>query len=107
MKSGAYPGSQAGVADMFAYDQDQQDWYPAGYWLWNLRGQIAANLSSGNFGSNLPIFSMYLNDLPAIESWTSAQMGGKAPAPEQHHRATRSPSPAPVTRPRRWAPRPA
>jgi len=77
MKSGAYPGSQAGVADMFAYDQDQQDWYPAGYWLWNLRGQIAANMSSGNFNNNLPIFSMYLNDLPAIESWTSAQMGGK------------------------------
>ena len=80
MKSGAYPGSQAGVADMFAYDQDQQDWYPAGYWLWNLRGQIAANLSSGNFSNNLPIFSMYLGDLPAIESWTSAQMGGKAGA---------------------------
>lgn len=74
---GTYPGSQAGVADMFAYDQDQQDWYPAGYWLWNLRGQIAANLSSGNFALNLPIFSMYLNDLPAIESWTGAQMGGK------------------------------
>ena len=80
MKSGAYPGSQAGVADMFAYDEDQQDWYPAGYWLWNLRGQIAANLSSGDFALNLPIFSMYLNDLPAIESWTSAQMGGLAGA---------------------------
>jgi hypothetical protein len=77
MHSGDYPGSQAGVADMFAFDEDQQDWYPAGYWLWNLRGQIAANLSSGNFSLNLPIFSMYLNDLPAIESWTSAQMGGK------------------------------
>ena len=76
MHSGDYPGSQAGVADMFAYDEDTQDWYPAGYWLWNLRGQIAANLSSGNFGLNLPIFSMYLGDLPAIESWTSAQMGG-------------------------------
>ena len=80
MKSGEYPGSQAGVADMFAYDEDQQDWYPAGYWLWNLRGQIAANMSSGNFNNNLPIFSMYLNDLPAIESWTSAQMGGLAGA---------------------------
>jgi len=76
MKSGAYPGSQAGVADMFAYDEDQQDWYPAGYWLWNLRGQIAANLSSGDYALNLPIFSMYLTALPAIESWTSAQMGG-------------------------------
>jgi hypothetical protein len=80
MHSGDLPGSQAGVADMFAYDKDQQDWYPAGYWLWNLRGQIAANLSSGNFSLNLPIFSMYLNDLPAIESWTSAQMGGLAGA---------------------------
>jgi Carbohydrate binding module (family 6) len=80
MHSGDYPGSQAGVADMFAYDQDKQDWYPAGYWLWNLRGQIAANLSSGNFNLNLPIFDMYLNDLPAIESWTSAQMGGKSGA---------------------------
>ena len=80
MKSGTYPGSQAGVADMFAYDKDQQDWYPAGYWLWNLRGQIAANLSSGNYNLNLPIFAMYLNDLPAIESWTSAQMGGTAGA---------------------------
>ncbi|HJP78394.1 MAG TPA: hypothetical protein VJ914_29235 [Pseudonocardiaceae bacterium] len=77
MRSGDYPGSQAGVADMFAYDQDQQDWYPAGYWLWNLRGQLAANMSSGNFALNTPIFDMYLNDLPAIESWTNAQMGGK------------------------------
>jgi hypothetical protein len=77
---GTYPGSQAGVADMFAYDEDQQDWYPAGYWLWNLRGQISANMSSGNFALNTPIFTMYLNDLPAIESWTSAQMGGLAGA---------------------------
>ena len=76
MKVGSLPGSQAGVANMFAYDEDQQDWYPAGYWLWNLRGSIAANLSSGNYALNLPIFNMYLNDLPAIESWTSAQMGG-------------------------------
>ena len=76
MHSGDYPGSQAGVADMFAYDKDQQDWYPAGYWLWNLRGQIAANLSSGNFNLNLPIFSMYLNDLTSIKAWTTAQMGG-------------------------------
>jgi len=77
MKAGALPGSQAGAANLFNWDQDHQDWYPAGYWLWNLRGQIAANLSSGNFALNTPIFDMYLNDLPAIESWTSAQMGGK------------------------------
>jgi hypothetical protein len=77
MKAGALPGSQAGVANMFNWNQDHQDWYPAGYWLWNLRGQIAANESSGDFALNTPIFDMYLNDLPNIESWTNAQMGGK------------------------------
>ncbi|WP_223297235.1 glycosyl hydrolase family 95 catalytic domain-containing protein [Catenulispora acidiphila] len=80
MHAGTYPGSQAGVADLFNFSQDKQDWYPAGYWLWNLRGQLAANISSGDFALNTPIFDMYLNDLPAIESWTSAQMGGKAGA---------------------------
>ncbi|MFC1432630.1 hypothetical protein ACEZDB_18440 [Streptacidiphilus sp. N1-3] len=74
---GPYGGSQAGVADLFNFDQDHQDWFPAGFWLWNLRGEIATNISAGDFASNLPIFNMYLNDLPAIESWTSAQMGGK------------------------------
>jgi Glycosyl hydrolase family 95 catalytic domain len=73
---GTYAGSQAGVADMFAYDQDKQDWYPSGYWIWNLRGQVAANLSSGNSALNTPLLAMYLRDLPAIESWTKAQMGG-------------------------------
>jgi ricin-type beta-trefoil lectin protein/glycosyl hydrolase family 95 len=77
MNSGRYPGSQAGLADLYAFDKDQQDWYPAGYWLWNLRGEISANLSSGNFARNLPIFDMYLADLPTIESWTKAQMNGK------------------------------
>jgi hypothetical protein len=80
MKTGSLPGSQAGIADMFNYDQDHVDWFPAGYWLWNLRGEIAANLSSGNYALNIPIFDMYLNDLPAIESWTKAQMSGKAGA---------------------------
>jgi len=80
LHSGQYPGSQAGLADLYAYDKDQQDWYPAGYWLWNLRGEISANMSSGNFALNLPIFDMYLNDLPAIESWTKAQMNGKSGA---------------------------
>jgi len=73
---GTYPGSQAGVADMFAYDKDHQDWYPAGYWIWNLRGQVAANLSSGNTALNTSLIDMYLRGLPAIEAWTKAQMGG-------------------------------
>ncbi|WP_263984057.1 putative Ig domain-containing protein [Streptomyces sp. HPF1205] len=77
MHSGQYPGSQAGLADLYNFNQDHQAWYPAGYWLWNLRGQIQANLDSGAFAQNVPIFDMYLNDLPAIESWTSANMNGK------------------------------
>ncbi len=80
MHTGQYPGSQAGLADLYNFNQDHQAWYPAGYWLWNLRGQINANLASGNFALNLPIFDMYLNDLPAIESWTSANMNGKSGA---------------------------
>jgi hypothetical protein len=75
---GKYGGSQAGVADMFNYDQDHQDWFPAGFWLWNLRAEIATNMSTGNFAANIPIFNMYLNDIPAIQSWTNAQMGGRA-----------------------------
>ncbi|HEY2057475.1 MAG TPA: hypothetical protein VGH57_03785 [Amycolatopsis sp.] len=77
MHAGQYPGSQAGVANMFAYAQDKQDWYPAGYWLWNLRGQLAANLSSGHAALNVPIFDIYLRGLPGIQAWTGAQMGGK------------------------------
>ncbi|MFL6110085.1 MAG: ricin-type beta-trefoil lectin domain protein [Catenulispora sp.] len=77
MHTGVYPGSQAGLADLDNFNQDHQAWYPAGYWLWNLRGQIQANLSSGNFALNLPMFDMYLNDLPAIQSWTGANMNGK------------------------------
>ncbi|WP_211268690.1 glycosyl hydrolase family 95 catalytic domain-containing protein [Actinoplanes subtropicus] len=80
MHTGQYPGSQAGLADLYNFNRDHQAWYPAGYWLWNLRGQISANLASGNFGLNLPIFDMYLADLPAIQSWTSANMNGKAGA---------------------------
>ena len=76
MKQGIYPGSQAGEADMFAWSQDQQTWAPNEYWLWDLRGEIAANMSSGNYQLNTPIFNMYINDRPAIEAWTKAQMGG-------------------------------
>jgi hypothetical protein len=73
---GAYPGSQAGVGNLFNWNQDVSDWYPSGYWLWNLRGQIAANMSSGNFSLNIPIFKLYLDNLSNIQNWTQAQMGG-------------------------------
>ncbi|MEV7326427.1 hypothetical protein [Streptomyces sp. NPDC093970] len=74
---GEFGGSQAGVADLFNFSQDHQDWFPAGYWLWNLRAEFAANMSAGNFSANLPLFDLYLHDLPAITSWTKEQMGGK------------------------------
>jgi hypothetical protein len=76
MKQGIYPGSQAGEADMFAWSQDRQTWVPSEYWLWNLRTQISANMSSGNFDLNTPIFDMYADDLPNIEAWASQEMGG-------------------------------
>jgi hypothetical protein len=77
---GTYPGSQAGVTDMFNFGQDHQDWTPSSTWLWNLRTQISANMSTGNFALNTPIFNLYLNALPNIETWTKAQMGGLAGA---------------------------
>ncbi|MYS24455.1 MULTISPECIES: glycosyl hydrolase family 95 catalytic domain-containing protein, partial [unclassified Streptomyces] len=73
---GTVPGSQAGVADMFNFGQDHQAWTPSATWLWNLRTQISANMSSGNFALNTPIFNLYENNLPAIEAWTKQQMGG-------------------------------
>ena len=75
-KTGTYFGSQAGEADMFDWSEDKQTWAPNEYWIWNLRGEISANMSSGNYQLNTPIFDMYINDLPAIEAWTKAQMGG-------------------------------
>ncbi|MDX6352517.1 MAG: alpha-L-fucosidase 2, partial [Streptomyces sp.] len=76
MKTGIYPGSQAGEADMFAWNKDVQTWTPSAYWLWNLRTQISANMSSGNYDLNTPIFDMYADDLPQIEAWTKTAMGG-------------------------------
>jgi hypothetical protein len=76
MKAGIYPGSQAGEADMFAWNKDAQTWTPSEYWLWNLRAEISANMSSGNYQLNTPIFDMYINDLSNIEAWTKQQMGG-------------------------------
>lgn len=71
------PGSQAGVADLFNFSQDHQSWYPAGYWFWNLRSQVAANLSSGNFALNIPVFHLYLANLANLEAWTKKFMGGR------------------------------
>lgn len=75
---GSLPGSQAGLADLFNWDQDHQDWYPAGYWFWNLRGQIAANLGAGESSLNAPVFNLYTSNLANLEAWTKTYMGGRA-----------------------------
>jgi hypothetical protein len=74
---GTYPGSQAGVANLFNFSQDHQDWFPAGYWFWNLRMQMQANLSAGAFVLNDPTFRLYQTNIANISSWTSANMGGR------------------------------
>ena len=70
------PGSQAGVADLFSHNQDSQPWYPAGYWFWNLRMYVQANLSAGAFDLNTPIFNLYRTNLSAMASWTSSHYPG-------------------------------
>jgi hypothetical protein len=74
---GLLPGSQAGVADLFNFSQDHQDWYPAAYWFWNLRGQVGANIGAGAFALNSPVFNLYTSNLANIEAWTKANMGGR------------------------------
>jgi hypothetical protein len=74
---GTLPGSQAGVADLFTFSQDKRDWYPSGYWFWNLRMQVGANLAAGLPGLNDPMFRLYSGNLNEIAAWTSAHMPGR------------------------------
>ncbi|WP_052681906.1 RICIN domain-containing protein [Saccharothrix sp. ST-888] len=72
---GPLPGSQAGVADLFNFSQDTQNWYPAGYWIWNLRGQIAANIGAGATALNSGFYNLYTSNLANIQAWTKTYMG--------------------------------
>ncbi|NUQ96497.1 MAG: ricin-type beta-trefoil lectin domain protein [Streptomyces sp.] len=74
---GPLPGSQAGVADLFNFSQDAQNWYPAGYWFWNLRGQIAANIGAGASSLNSGVFNLYTSNLAGIQAWTKTYMGNR------------------------------
>lgn len=73
----AFPGSQAGVADLFSWNRDDFFWDASAYWHWNLRMMTAANLGAGAFDLNAPYFRLYRQDLPAIEAWTKEQMDGR------------------------------
>ena len=74
---GTLPGSQAGLADLFNYLEDTQPWYPAGYWIWNTRMLVAANMSSGAFAMNTPVWNLYQSNVATIQAWTQSQMGGR------------------------------
>jgi hypothetical protein len=76
-RGGSMPGSQAGVADLFNFSQDHQDWFPSGYWFWNLRMQVQANLSAGETNLNNPVLNLYQSNVNNIASWTSSRVPGK------------------------------
>lgn len=75
---GEYPGSQAGIGDMFSSVRDTHHWAPASFWHWNLRMQVAANLSAGLPELNAPYFRLYREGLPSITQWTKQHMEGHA-----------------------------
>ncbi|GCF10234.1 hypothetical protein KDI_37980 [Dictyobacter arantiisoli] len=77
---GQFPGSQAGVGDLFSYSQDSHQWVPSDYWEWNLRMQVDANMGAGAFALNTPYFQLYSQNLSNIETWTNQHMGGHAGA---------------------------
>src|ERR1700722_18068049 len=72
-----FPGSQAGIADLFSAVQDVHHWDPAAFWHWNLRMQVAANLDAGMPELNAPYFRLYRENLASIEDWTTKHMGGR------------------------------
>jgi hypothetical protein len=73
---GEYPGSQAGVADLFSAVRDEHQWDPAAFWHWNLRMQVAANLGASLPELNEPYFHLYRSNLANMEQWTKDHMRG-------------------------------
>jgi alpha-L-fucosidase 2 len=72
-----FPGSQAGIADLFSAVQDLHHWDPAAFWHWNLRMQVAANIDAGVSELNEPYFRLYRENLANIKDWTSKHMAGR------------------------------
>lgn len=75
---GRFPGSQAGIADLFSAVEDTHHWDPAAFWHWNLRMQVAANIDAGVPEWNAPYFRLYRENLAHIEDWTTKHMAGRA-----------------------------
>lgn len=76
MNRGQYPGSYAAISALFSYNQDTQDWGGSDYWFFNLRMQVAANLSSGAPDLNKSIYNLYVNNLANLQQWTHDKIGG-------------------------------
>jgi alpha-L-fucosidase 2 len=74
---GSFPGSQAGIADLFSAVEDLHHWDPAAFWHWNLRMQVAANIDAGVSELNAPYFRLYRENLAHIEDWTAKHMAGR------------------------------
>ena len=73
-----FPGTQAGIGDLFSSIRDEHRWSPSAYWHWNLRMQVGANLGAGVFELNHPYFNLYRENLNNILEWTKLHMGGRA-----------------------------
>jgi alpha-L-fucosidase 2 len=72
-----FPGSQAGIGDLFSSYKDSHYWGPSSYWHWNLRMQVSANLGAGLASYNEPYFNLYNDNLDNIARWTRDHMGGR------------------------------
>jgi alpha-L-fucosidase 2 len=72
-----FPGSQAGIGDLFSSVRDEHKWGPPDYWHWNLRMQVSANLGAGAFSLNQPYFRLYRENLQNVLAWTRQHMGGR------------------------------
>jgi alpha-L-fucosidase 2 len=72
-----FPGSQAGIGDLYSSIRDTHQWGPSAYWHFNLRMQVAANLGAGVPELNQSYFRLYRENLPAILKWTHDHMGGR------------------------------
>jgi hypothetical protein len=73
-----FPGSQAGIGDLYSSIRDVHQWGPSAYWHFNLRMQVAANLGAGLPELNQSYFRLYRENLPAMLKWTRDHMGGRA-----------------------------
>ena len=74
--SGDLAGSQAGTADLFSWLQDDVQWDPAAYWVWNQRMQLVADQGAGVPFLNDPFFAMYSSNVANIKAWTAEQFPG-------------------------------